>query len=333
MDKMIFSQVIPRLRVYETKLLDKSKIDRMIDSNSANEALKVLQETEYANIMSNVKSAEDYEIILSEELRRVFRLMYDISPVKSLVDLMSIKYDYQNIKVILKGMFLKEDLSHLLISVGTVEASKLQSLIDNKDLRDLPPLMRQSIEEAISSFESTKDPQMVDIILDKYMFKALIQIKNEVKDSFVDKYVLALIDSTNLKILLRVKKQNKDREFFASVIIEGGSIEKDKLLGMLNDAVENIYTKLSYTNYADFIKNGIEHYTKTGSVSLLEKLVDNFIMDMMKNAKIIPFGVEPLLAYIYAKETEIKIIRIIMVGKLNNISSEVVRERLRDIYV
>lgn len=333
MDKMIFSQVIPRLRVYETKLLDKSKIDRMIDSNSANEALKVLQETEYANIMSNVKSAEDYEIILSEELKRVFRLMYDISPVKSLVDLMSIKYDYQNIKVILKGMFLKEDLSHLLISVGTVEASKLQSLIDNKDLRDLPPLMRQSIEEAISGFESTKDPQMVDIILDKYMFKALIQIKNEVKDSFVDKYVLALIDSTNLKILLRVKKQNKDREFFASVIIEGGSIEKDKLLGMLNDAVENIYTKLSYTNYADFIKNGIEYYTKTGSVSLLEKLVDNFIMDMMKNAKIIPFGVEPLLAYIYAKETEIKIIRIIMVGKLNNISSEVVRERLRDIYV
>ncbi len=33
------------------------------------------------------------------------------------------------------------------------------------------------------------------------------------------------------------------------------------------------------------------------------------------------------------KETEIKIIRIIMVGKLNNIAEEVIRERLRDIYV
>ena len=38
MDKMQFSQIIPRLRVYETKLLDKAKIDRMIDSNSAEEA-------------------------------------------------------------------------------------------------------------------------------------------------------------------------------------------------------------------------------------------------------------------------------------------------------
>ena len=45
MDEMQFSQVIPRLRVYETKLLDKAKIDRMIDSHSSDETLKILQET------------------------------------------------------------------------------------------------------------------------------------------------------------------------------------------------------------------------------------------------------------------------------------------------
>ena len=131
MDKMIFSQVIPRIRVYETKLLDKSKLDRMIDSNSADEALKVLQETEYGKFMGNVKRADDYEIILSEELKRLFHVMYDISPVKSLIDLMSIKYDYHNMKVILKGMFLKEDLSYLLIPVGTIEVSNYYIIRQN----------------------------------------------------------------------------------------------------------------------------------------------------------------------------------------------------------
>ncbi len=333
MDEMQFSQVIPRLRVYETKLLDKAKIDRMIDSHSADEALKVLQETEYANVMTNVKRAEDYEVILSEELKKLFAVMYDISPVKSLVDLMSIKYDYQNIKVILKGMFLNQDLSYLLIHVGTMNADELKNMIENGNLSDLPHTMREAVEEAKADFETTKDPQMIDVILDRYMFKALVEIKKEINDTFVDKYVDALIDSTNLKTLLRVKKQHKGREFFTSVMIEGGSIDKDKLLGMLNDTPENIVTKLAFTDYADFVRAGIEEYTKNGSVSLLEKLADNYIMDMMKNAKIIPFGVEPLLAYIYAKETEIKIIRIVMVGKLNNISAEVVRERLRDIYV
>lgn len=333
MDEMQFSQVIPRLRVYETKLLDKSKLDRMIDSHSASEALKVLQETEYANIMTNVKRAEDYELILSEELKRLFTMMYDISPEKSLIDLMSIKYDYQNIKVILKGMFLKEDLSYLLVNVGTIDSIKLKNLIENNDFRDLNPIMKEAIEETILKFEETKDPQILDIILDKYMFKQLVQIKNKIDDTFVDKYVKALIDSTNIKTLLRVKKQNKGREFFASVFIEGGSLDKDKLLGMLNDAVENIITKLAFTDYAEFVRTGIEYFTKTNSVSMLEKLVDNYIMKTMKDAKIIPFGVEPIIAYIYAKETEIKIIRIIMVGKLNNIAAEVIRERLRDIYV
>jgi V/A-type H+-transporting ATPase subunit C len=333
MDKMIFNQVIPRIRVYETKLLDKSKLDRMIDAGSAEEALKVLKETEYGSLVASIKRADEYEIILSEELNRTYNLMYEISPVKALVDLMSIKYDYHNVKVILKGIFLNEDLSHLIISVGSLDPSKLKKIIENKELSDFPEVIRKGINDATIIFENTKDPQMIDIILDKYMFKSLIHIKDEMKDTFIDKYVATLIDSTNLKTLLRVKKQNKDREFLESVIIEGGFLNKDKILSMLNDEAENMYGKISTSSYSEFIKNGLEYYSKTGSVSLLEKLFDNYIMQMMKAAKIIPFGVEPLLAYIYAKETEIKIIRIIMVGKINNISGELVRERLRDIYV
>lgn len=142
-----------------------------------------------------------------------------------------------------------------------------------------------------------------------------------------------MIDLTNIKTLLRVKKQNKGREFLLSVIISGGNIDKETLLALLTDSTENIPGKLSYTNYVEVLKNGVESYIKSGSAGYLEKLIDNYIMEKMKSAKMISFGGEPLLAYIYAKETEIKVIRIIMVGKLNNINGEVIRERLRDIYV
>ncbi len=333
MNSMEFTQVIPRLRVLETRLLDKAKIDRMIDGDSANEALKVLQESEYANVMTGVKRAEDYEVVLSKELKRVYELMYDASPSKSLIDLMSIKYDYHNIKVILKGIFLNKDLSDILIPVGKINLSLLKNSIDNNSLGDLPSAMRNGIEKAKDVFEGTKDPQQIDIILDNAMFEEMKEIAKALDDRFVDKYVSALIDLTNLKTLLRVKKQNKTRDFLQEVIIDGGAIDEDTLVALLNDAPENISNKLAFTNYNEVIKIGIEDYTKAGSSSLLEKLIDNYIMDMMKEAKFIPFGVEPILAYIYAKETEIKVIRIIMVGKLNNISGEVIRERLRDIYV
>ena len=96
---------------------------------------------------------------------------------------------------------------------------------------------------------------------------------------------------------------------------------------------ENIISKLSTSIYSDLIKEGVESYIATNSANLLEKLSDNYIMDLMKSGKLVTFGPERILSYIYAKETEIKIIRIRMVGKLNNITEEVIRERLRDIYV
>ena len=57
------------------------------------------------------------------------------------------------------------------------------------------------------------------------------------------------------------------------------------------------------------------------------------LMKFIKEAKLITKGLEPVLAYMYAKESEIKQVRTIRVGILNNISKEVIRERLRDGYV
>lgn len=333
MDSMLFTQVIPRLRVLETKLLDKSKIDRMIDSSSKEEALKVLQESEYSTLMSNIKRAEDYEVILSAELKRVYKMLYEMTPVNSIVDIMSIRYDYHNIKVLIKGKLLEKDFSNMIIPIGTVDINKLIYALDNEYYRDLNPIMRKAIEEALEDFNTSKDPQKIDIILDKYLFIHQLSLNKQIEDKFLDRYLRYLIDLTNIKTLLRVKKQDNTRDFLNGLIIEGGYVDRDKLNSLYNDSVENIPGKLAFTDYSEILKLGIEDYVKTGSINLFEKLSEDFIMNYMKKAKYITFGLEPLIAYIYAKENEIKLIRIIMVGKLNNIQSEVIRERLRENYV
>ncbi len=53
----------------------------------------------------------------------------------------------------------------------------------------------------------------------------------------------------------------------------------------------------------------------------------------MKQAKIKALTIEPILAYIYAKKTEFKNLRIIFTGKLNSIVPEKIKERLRESYV
>ncbi|WP_238882297.1 V-type ATP synthase subunit C [Clostridium sp. YIM B02551] len=333
MDPMIFTQAIPRLRVLETRLLDRTKLERMSEASSKDEVFKLLGETEYSNILGNIKKFEDYEEILSIELNRVYKSIYEISPVRSIVDVMSIKYDYHNLKVLIKGKYLNKDFSNILIPVGRVELTKLKNYIETEYYRDFNKVMRKTLESVIKDFEEKKDPQNIDIIFDKGLYEELKELDKEIGDKFLHSYITSLIDLTNLKTLLRVRKQNKGRDFFGNVMILGGSIDKDKLFSLLTDAPENISTKLSYTNYKDILKIGIESYVKEGTSTVFEKLSEDYIMELMKKAKYVSFGLEPIIAYIYAKETEIKLLRIIMVGKLNNISEELIKERLREAYV
>ena len=332
MDKMKFTQAVSRIWVLETKLLDKPKVERMIEAPSANEVLRILNETEYSNVSSNIKRAEDYEEILSAELKRVYDLVYEISPVKEVVKIMSLKYDYHNVKVLLKGKVLGKDLSSMIIKLGNLDLQEIKRKIDGDNYKSLNGTLGKGVQEAMKAFEETKDPQKIDIIIDKYMFKELVEIQKSLGYKFIDNLVKAMIDSINIRTLLRIKKQNKGRDFAEEVIVEGGAIDRSKLVALLNESPENIMAKLQSTIYSDLIKEGFEGYIATESASLLEKLSDNYIMELMKDSKLVTFGPERLLSYIYAKETEIKVIRIIMVGKLNNIAEEVIRERLRDIY-
>lgn len=333
MDVMKFTQAVSRIWVLETRLLDKAKIDRMIEAPSATEVLRILNETEYANVSTNVKRPEDYEEILTAELSRVYKLVYEISPVKEVVKVMSLKYDYHNIKVILKEKVLGKDFSHMLIRLGSLDIQDTRNKVNTDNYKSLNGNLGKAVAEALKTFEETKDPQKIDIIIDKYMFIELIEIKDSLDYKFIDNLVKAMIDSTNIRTLLRIKKQNKGKEFAEEVIVNGGAIDKSKLVNLLHESPENIMNKLQSTIYSDLVKEGIEGYIQTNSANLLEKLSDNYIMTLMKGAKLVTFGPERILSYIYAKETEIKVIRIIMVGKLNNIAEEVIIERLRDIYV
>ena len=46
-----------------------------------------------------------------------------------------------------------------------------------------------------------------------------------------------------------------------------------------------------------------------------------------------PFGIGPVAAYILARENEIKTVRIILAAKRNNLPEEMLRERVRAMYV
>ncbi len=164
------------------------------------------------------------------------------------------------------------------------------------------------------------------------------------------------IDTINLKTLVRFIVTKRDKRYFKDVLIHGGYLPYEFFLREIGDNEENLPQKvhkekyvelISYKgnfsdkernisfleNYEKIINLGINHWEKKRSFSYLEKLIDDFLIEYLKKAKYIPFGIEPLIAYLLAKEMEIKNIRIIIVSKIAKLSSRTVQENLRGTYV
>lgn len=333
MDRMDFTHAVARLRVMEKRLLDKNKVERLLDSNGAEEVLRILQETSYGEGINNIESAYEYEKVLKEELINLYDSLYKISPVKDVIDIMSMRYDYHNIKVLLKAKALGKDLSNILIPIGTIPVDTLKNSILTGELKPLGKYIADAIKDIEAKFEESKDPQVIDVLLDKYMFNNMLARAKELNIDYITRYVQESIDITNIKTMLRVKKQNKDGRFLEAVLIPNGTINETIYIEGLNDSLEGFIAKISRTEYSKVLSSILEEYTASGNISSLDALYDNYIMNHAKDAKKVNFGPEPIIAYIIAKETEIKIIRIIMVGKINNVSTEIIRERLRDLYV
>ena len=331
MDRMDYGQSVVTIRILEKRLLTRNRLERMIEAQTPEEVLKLLGETEYSQNMADIHGSQDYEIILKRETERVFSIVRNMIKNTGIVDVLSLKYDYHNLKVLLKSKITGKDFSSLLMQAGTIDASKFKVKFETQS-NDLPQEIMEAIDEVQKDFEENNNPQRIDIIVDKHYFRNLSRLAKEIDVKVITDYVEGLIDFENMITLFRVQKQKRDARFLETVIFEGGTISKNKIVASINDNTDTILNKFKKEKLGTYLVKGLEAFSETKRLSELEKISDNYLMELNKESKYVVFGPEPLFTYLVAKEREINAVRMIMVSKINNISSDKIRERLRETY-
>ena len=330
MDRSKFIQSSTRLRVMEKELLKSENFIRASETETLEDALRSLSDTVYNKYINKISSPTEYEYILKEELTRFYDQLFDISPSKIPIRLITLKYFYHNLKVIIKEDIGKKDLKDLYMNIGDFDLKEYRDALvkGNKRNKNIEPIQR--VEEI---YEEKKDPQLIDIYLDNAYFTELLELAEESQVDLFIEYAKNLIDFTNIRTLLRAKKQEKDVEFLRQIIIEGGNVRKETYLDLLNREVSSdtdVFKKLEIYKY---IKEALDSFKERGNLSDFEREMDNYFIDLIKDVKYITYGPEVIFANVLAKEMEIKNLRIILVSKLNGLDSEFIREKLRDTYV
>jgi len=328
-----YAYAVGRIRAIERKLFDKSKIDRMVDAKSAEEALRVLIEADYGYSAQEVSNVSGYEKLLSEEQKKLYKLLRDIAPQPEVFDVFLFKNDYHNIKVMLKAEFSGQEADHLLLDSGSIPLNKLKVMIKERNYKEMPDIMREAVNQCIDTFNRTGDPQAIDIILDGAAYEQMSRASNLSGNNYLKNIIMKTIDLENIKNFLRARRQDKPWDFVSKILLQGGILSKEFFYKSMEDSLDGFAESLKQTDYFSVCEEGVGRFKATGSLTRFEKLMDDFIMQVIKKAKYVSLGIEPLIGYLMAKETEIKNIRIIMVGKINNMSNEIIRERLREAYV
>ncbi len=321
-----FAYAVGRIRALETKLFDRAKLERLSEATSLNEVISGLAESEYGTAIANLKNPAQFETALNAELARVIKLLSELANRASELMAFVYRYDLQNLKLILKT---EHGNPTGLSRLGHWDPEWLIQKLNENDLSELPEDFRQGIYRAKEAFKSTGDTQEIDRIMDAAWFNYGYQtLKNGISGLLFNWWV-AYIDLTNLRTFIRLRMIGSGFGELQRFFIDNGIIKIEDFRDLWDHPNEKAVTWLGNTIYSKVLADGA---ATLSSLTQLERECDNFLLDLIAPAKMISLGIEPLVGYLLAKENEVKLLRIILVGKVNQLSNPEIKERLRRAY-
>ena len=320
----IYPFAVASVRSMENKLLTKQKLMQMAEAKDAAEALRILSETDYGK--TEINDIHEFEKMIQNHLEAEYQAVGKLIASETFMDIFRFKNDYHNVKVLIKEEISKVNGKKYLIQGGSIPVDILQKNFRERNYMELPNIKADAVQEATEMYAKTKNARFIDSILDKACFQVMSDAAEKLGNEYVSKYVRKLADVTNLKTLLRIWQLKRSDEELEESIVPGGELPAELLIKALKN--DNVIQMLKDTSYGTLC----ETYMDQG-FTVFEKACDDYLMECIKDAKYKTLTPEPVAAYILAKETEAKCVRIIMTCKLQDIDAETIKERVREAYV
>ena len=320
-EKYIYA--VARIRANEFSLLSENDISTLMSYKEYEDCINFLINKGWGK-----KKAElnDYSSLLKEEKTKVWQFISELVSDRTVFNVIFFPIDYHNLKAAIKGHIAGTLSSELFLPGGTISCEYLVKCIKENNITKLPLNMANSAKLAVEKLIHNGDGQICDNIIDKALLEAIKAEGKNSKSKLIKQYSDFFVASTNLKIAIRSKILGKNREFLKSMLVECSSLNVEKLIDVISKKEEHLFDYLKFTKFADaipFIKK---------SLQMFEYWCENKVIEIINSEKYDYFSVDPIIAYVLAKEYEIKIVRIILSAKLNHIDDKLIKERIRAVY-
>lgn len=322
-----YNYACAKIRALEPKILDKTDIERMVDAPDFNAAFKVLDDTDYADNLLEVKPV-DYRQALSDDYRQLYELLKDVTPDPKLFKLIFLERDLVNIKLLFKAKYFGINIDDSLKENAVYPPRALKEFIFNKKDVGLDEEIKNLITEANKQLSEDSRPDSIDSVLTQKYFILLQKLAEKIGNPFIINLVKIQINSANLITWLRAKRLNLDKNKLAEKLIIGGDIYLKKLIDLYTEEIKSLRPLIN-AFYDKIILASFDNYCEKNLLFEFEKALEDYKTRFCQKAQLIAAGPEVVYAYHLAKQNAVANIRIIMTGKFNKIPAEEIKKTLR----
>ena len=297
----------------------------MIEADSADDAFRVLNDLIFVSGNMGDYTASDFQKVLTASTKKMAQLIAKMAPYPEVAKFLWLKYDFHNLKAALKARLTERgyaDIEHALVDLGSLPAEKWELFVLEGKIPPLTKGMHDTLEDASKQYEKTKDPQIVDLIVDKHYLEEMLLMAKKLNSPLTVDYLKRLIDLTNLRTFIRCKELKKEEAYFESVLLKGGHISFDVFMESYKKSYEDLKLALEQKMYSKDLIIVLDEFIKEGALLLAEKKMSELLQEFMEESRRISFGPEPVFTFFWRFENHMQILRTILIGKLNSLPAE-----------
>ena len=313
---------VARIRALESSLFSDDIISQLMQCHSFEECLNFLRDKGWGNGNPD----ETLEEMLSIEKKRTWKVLEDIVEDVDDCRILTINNEFHNLKAAIKQVCTNQEVGSVFIESGSLEPEFLKECIMQGNYNMLPKSMSVPAKEATEILLQTGDGQLCDIIIDKAALEEIAKEGKNSKNKLIKKYADLQVVIADIKIAVRCAAAGKDSQFAKKALVPCNGISVDELAAAVENGLEDVCTYLENSGYKEAVE------ALKVSKSVFECWCDNKIIEDIKPEKYNSFTIGPILAYVIARDNEIKTVKIILSGKLNGFDNEFIKERVRVMY-
>lgn len=303
-----YTSAVAFIRTMENSLLTYPELEQLINTNN---------KKEFDAILLSKKN----------DLPEVWKTIRSFAPDSHELEIMLYRNDFNNLKAVLKTMISGKEPDNYFIEPSNISLETFKEAFETKNSDILPDYIRETAENAYELITRTLDGQLMDIIIDSKTLEAMQHDAQKFGGEFIKKYIEIITVCTDIKISYRCSKIKSSRDFMEMALVENNELDKQLLIQNALAGTDILIDFLEHTPY-----NNLALILRDNPAEF-EKYCDNMIIEFAENARMKAFGIEPLIAYFMAKETESKNLRIISVCREIGLDKKQITERLRKTYV